>query len=329
MDGDLLSALLAPLRLEGVFHSRWQAGSPWGIAGEAEDCALLHYVHEGTCAVELPGAEPVLLRAGDLAVFPHGSAHRLGDRPGRPAVPLAAVLPDRPPGGVSTLELGGPGERTVLLCGGLHYDRAAISPIYRALPPVLVLDQATLEGHGLLGGTLGRLAGEWDLAEPGATLVALRAFELVFVLALRAAVSELAEGSPVLRALRHPAIGTALHAVQTRFAEPWTVESLAAQAGMSRSAFAATFRELVGEAPIRHLTARRMQEAARLLSETTLAHGRISERVGYHSTVGFHLAFRQWYGTTPGDYRRRWTQNAALPTTTPGRAFTNRRHPTR
>ncbi|MFF4189764.1 AraC family transcriptional regulator [Nonomuraea sp. NPDC001831] len=308
MDGDLLSALLAPLRLEGVFHSRWQAGSPWGVAGEGEDCALLHYVHEGTCAVELPGAEPVLLRAGELAVFPHGSAHRLGDRPGRPAVPLAAVLPERPQGGVSTVELGGPGERTVLLCGGLHYDRAAISPIYRALPPVLVLDRATLERHGLLGGTLGRLAGEWDLAEPGATLVALRAFELVFVLALRAAVGEMAElpdGSPVLRALRHPAIGAALHAVQTRFAEPWTVESLAAEAGMSRSAFAATFRELVGEAPIRHLTARRMQEAARLLSETTLAHSRIGERVGYHSAVGFHLAFRQQYGTTPGDYRRR------------------------
>ncbi|UBU16372.1 AraC family transcriptional regulator [Nonomuraea gerenzanensis] len=308
MKGDLLSALLAPLRLEGVFHSRWQAGAPWGIAGEGEDCALLHYVHDGTCAVELPGAEPVLLRAGDLAVFPHGSAHRLGDRPGRPTVPLASVLPERPPGGMSTVELGGPGERTVLLCGGLHYDRAAVSPLYRVLPPVLVLDQAALEGHGLLRDVLGRLANEWHLAEGGATLVTLRAFELVFVLALRAAVGELAEGSAILRALHHPAIGTALHVVQTRFAEPWTVESLAAQAGLSRSAFASTFRELVGEAPMRHLTARRMQEAARLLSDTGLSHSRISERVGYESTVGFHLAFRKWYGVTPGDYRRRWSQ---------------------
>ncbi|MGW3351772.1 helix-turn-helix transcriptional regulator [Nonomuraea rubra] len=83
---------------------------------------------------------------------------------------------------------------------------------------------------------------------------------------------------------------------------------MAAQAGLSRSAFASTFRELVGEAPMRHLTARRMQEAERLLSDTGLSHSRISERVGYESTVGFHLAFRKWYGVTPGDYRRRWSQ---------------------
>ncbi|MFC7586412.1 helix-turn-helix transcriptional regulator [Nonomuraea antimicrobica] len=124
------------------------------------------------------------------------------------------------------------------------------------------------------------------------------------MLALRAALTNLADGEPVLRALRHPAVGAALLAVQTRFAEPWTVESLAAEAGMSRSAFAAAFRELVGEAPMRHLTARRMQEAARLLAGTALPQSAVARRVGYRSTVGFHLAFKQWHGCTPGEYRR-------------------------
>lgn len=127
---------------------------------------------------------------------------------------------------------------------------------------------------------------------------------LTFMLALRAVLSEPAYGEPVLRALRHPAISRALLAVHGRFAEPWTLESLAAEAGLSRSAFAATFRDLVGETPMRHLTGRRMQEAARLLTETTLAQSRISERVGYRSDVGFHLAFRTWCGQTPGEYRR-------------------------
>ncbi|MFI6532634.1 AraC family transcriptional regulator [Nonomuraea sp. NPDC050547] len=307
MDGDLLSDLLAPLRLHGVFHSRWQARAPWGVAGRRESCALLHYVDQGSCTVELPGHPPVTLAAGDLAVFPHGSAHRLADRPGRATVPLSGVLPERQPGGVRTVEIDGPGARTVMLCGGLHYDRAAAAPLYQALPPLFVLESARLRAHPLLGATLERLAGEWDTAAPGARLVALRAFELVFVLALRAALdapgSALPAGAAVLEALRHPGVAAALHTVQTRFAEPWTVETLAAQAGMSRSAFAATFRRLVGQAPMRHLTARRMQEAARLLSETTLPHNRISERVGYGTPVGFHLAFRQWYGLTPGEYR--------------------------
>ncbi|MEU7986722.1 AraC family transcriptional regulator [Streptosporangium canum] len=304
-DGDLLSELLAPLRLHGVFHSRWSARAPWGVAGESEHCALLHYVQEGECTVELPeAAGPIRLRAGDLAVFPHGSAHRLADRPGRLTVPLSELLPGRRPGTVRTVEIDGSGPATTMLCGGLHYDGAAAAPLYRALPAVFVLDRAVLEGQPLLAGTLRGLTCEWADGEPGAGLVALRAFELTFVLALRAVLSEPAYGEPVLRALRHPAISRALLAVHGRFAEPWTLESLAAEAGLSRSAFAATFRDLVGETPMRHLTGRRMQEAARLLTETTLAQSRISERVGYRSDVGFHLAFRTWCGQTPGEYRR-------------------------
>ncbi|MEV0146826.1 MULTISPECIES: AraC family transcriptional regulator [unclassified Nonomuraea] len=305
MDGDLLSELLGPLRLRGVFHSRWSARAPWGVAGERESCALIHYVRAGACTVELPDQEPVRLRAGDLAVFPHGAAHRLADAPGRATVPLESVLPTRPPGKTRTVRIDGPGAETVMLCGGLHYDAAAASPLYRALPPVLLLDRESLTGQPLLRGTLDGLAGEWDRDEPGQALVALRGFELAFVLALRAAlVDGSAAARPVLGALRHPAVGAALLAVQSRFGEPWTVERLAAEAGMSRSAFAATFRRLVGEAPMRHLTARRMQEAARLLEETSLPHDAIARRVGYGSVVGFHLAFRQWYGTTPGGHRR-------------------------
>ncbi|WP_246267003.1 AraC family transcriptional regulator [Nonomuraea typhae] len=306
MSGDLLSDLLAPLRLHGVFHSRWLAHAPWGVSGERDNCALLHYVVTGSCAVELPGSAPVRLEPGDLAVFPHGSAHRLGDRPGGPAVPLTEVLPEREPGDVTTVEIPGPGPRTLMLCGGLHYDRAAAAPLYKALPPLLTLRSEQLHAHPLLGATLRQLAGEWDTAGPGAQLVALRAFEMVFVLALRAALDlGCPADQPILQALRHPGVAAALSAVHTRFTETWTLESLAAEAGMSRSAFAATFRRLVGQAPMRHLTARRMQEAARLLTETRLPQHRISERVGYGSPVGFHLAFRQWYGVTPGDYRHR------------------------
>ncbi|WP_246081214.1 AraC family transcriptional regulator [Nonomuraea mesophila] len=304
MDGDLLSELLGPLRLRGVFRSRWTARAPWGVTGERESCALLHYVSEGTCTVELPGAEPVVLGEGELSVFPHGAGHRLGDAPGSPAVPLDSLLPGREPGLMRRVSIDGPGPPAAILCGGLHYDAAAASPLYRALPQLLVLDRAAIAGEPLLGDMLERLAGDWDGGEAGREIVALRAFELAFVLALRAALASLSESEPILRALRHPAIGAALLAVQTRFAEPWTVESLAEESGLSRSAFAAAFRDLVGEAPMRHLTARRMQEAARLLAGSTLPHSRIARRVGYQSTVGFHLAFKQWHGLTPGEFRK-------------------------
>ncbi|MFF8838815.1 helix-turn-helix transcriptional regulator [Streptomyces sp. NPDC015130] len=91
--------------------------------------------------------------------------------------------------------------------------------------------------------------------------------------------------------------------IATRFAEPWRIDSLAREAGMSRSAFAAAFRELVGESPARYLAARRMQEAVRLLTETSLPQSALPARIGYRSAEGFHVAFRKCYGVTPGEYR--------------------------
>lgn len=297
--------MLAPLRLRGVFASWWTARAPWGVHGDQENCATLHYVTEGECVVLMPGAgEPAVLEAGDLAVLPHGAGHVLADRPGRATVPLGRLLPERPPGAAHRVRIDGPGPETGLLCGGLHYDEAAVSPLYGAIPDLLVLNRRMLADEPLIADTLHTLgAGERPDA-PGAGLVALRAFELVYVLALRVALSRLADGFPTLQAVRHPAIGRALLAVHTRFDEPWTLQTLADEARMSRSAFAATFRRLVGEAPAHHLARRRMQEAARLLTDTTLPLTALPQRVGYRSAVGFHLAFRRSFGMTPGEFRR-------------------------
>lgn len=315
---DLLTALLSPLRLRGVFASWWSVRAPWGIRGTAESCALLHYVHSGELAVTFPGtagtsetaetaepAEPVWVRAGELALFPHGTGHELADRPGRALMPLDLVLPDRPAGATTVVELDGPGAATELLCGGLHYEAAAAPAIYQSLPDILLIDQPTIANEPLLGTVLGELATMTNSTTSAATLVAQRAFELVFVLALRVAVAELGPGEPALQAMRHPGIARALLAIHSRFAETWTLEALAQEAHMSRSAFAATFRSLVGATPARYLTRRRMQEAARLLTETTLALSALPERVGYRSPVGFHLAFRTHFGTTPAQFRHR------------------------
>ncbi|MET9428718.1 MULTISPECIES: AraC family transcriptional regulator [unclassified Streptomyces] len=301
---DLLSELLQPLRLTGVFDSRWHVSAPWAIEGDAEQsCAVLHYIVQGGCWITAEGQVPQELHAGDLAVFPTGTAHRLADRPERQGVPLKAMLPERVPGTSGEIRISGGGPQSRLLCAGLHYDASAATGLYKALPWVLVLDRSQVDREPLLRDTLRLLASPDRPVGPGDRLITLRAFEMALVLALRPLLREFAENPASLPVLRHPGISRALVMIATRFAEPWTIESLAKEVGMSRSAFTAAFRELVGEAPARHLTGRRMQEAARLLGETSLPQSAVPQRVGYQSAVGFHLAFRKWFGVTPGEYR--------------------------
>ncbi|MGW5422127.1 AraC family transcriptional regulator [Streptomyces sp. NPDC003943] len=301
---DLLSELLKPLRLTGVFDSRWHVSAPWAIEGDAEEeCAVLHYVVEGGCWITGAGRPPFHLSAGDLVLFPTGAAHRLADCPDRRGVPLKAVLPGRRPGTSGEIRIDGSGVRSRLLCAGLHYDASAATGLYRSLPAALVLDRAQVDREPLLRDTLRLLAATDRPDGPGDRLITLRAFEMALVLALRPLLRQLAANPAALPVLRHPGISRALVVIATRFAEPWTIDALAREVGMSRSAFTAAFRDLVDEPPARHLTARRMQEAARLLTDTTLPQSAVPARVGYQSAVGFHLAFRKWFGMTPGEYR--------------------------
>ncbi|MFF8838814.1 cupin domain-containing protein [Streptomyces sp. NPDC015130] len=156
---DLLSELLKPLRLTGVFASRWNVRAPWAVEGDAErSCAVLHYVVEGDCWITAAGEPSVELHTGDLVVFPTGTAHRLADRPERRGVPLKAVLPERRPGTSGEIVIDGTGPTARLLCAGLHYDAGAATALSTSLPWALVLDRGQVDREPLLRDTLRLLA---------------------------------------------------------------------------------------------------------------------------------------------------------------------------
>jgi AraC-like DNA-binding protein len=118
--------------------------------------------------------------------------------------------------------------------------------------------------------------------------------------------------------LRDPLLGQALAAFHDDPGAPWSLESLAAEAGMSRSAFAARFRDLLDEPPMAYVTAWRMDVAARLVRERELSLARVAERVGYQSEAAFNRAFRRAHEMTPGAYARRGTGFLDHVLSTPG-----------
>jgi AraC-like DNA-binding protein len=82
------------------------------------------------------------------------------------------------------------------------------------------------------------------------------------------------------------------------------VETLGAEAGLSRAAFARRFSALVGQPPLAYLTWWRMTTAARLLRETDSPLSTVAKQTGYTSEFAFARAFKREYGTAPGGYRR-------------------------
>src|SRR5260370_42321904 len=97
----------------------------------------------------------------------------------------------------------------------------------------------------------------------GSGLVVNRLADLLFIHSIRGYIESQPEArkNGLLRAIFDRQIGVALKSMHEKVEHPWTVESLAAACGMSRSAFAVRFKDLVGETPLEYLTSWRMQKA--------------------------------------------------------------------
>jgi AraC-like DNA-binding protein len=92
--------------------------------------------------------------------------------------------------------------------------------------------------------------------------------------------------------------------MHSRAAEPWTLETLAHEVGLSRSAFADRFAHFVQDSPMQYLTRWRMQLATHLLDCKSIGLAQVAAQVGYESEAAFNRAFKKCVGIPPGAWRR-------------------------
>ena len=298
---DPLDDVFAAMRVHSALYARLEARAPWGVSLAGGESARFGLVVRGSCLLEVPGvAQPVALAAGDCYVLAHGTPYVLRDHPDTPTVSCASVVRDRI-GGV--VELGGTGTAASVICGWFHFDQRAARPLLDLLPVLLHVKMEEARAAALQG-TLQLLAMETGEPGLGSGLLVSRLADIVFVQAVRAHVA--AEGQAQtcwLGALADVRIGPALRAMHKDMAHGWTVETLAAAASLSRSAFAQRFRERVGQAPLEYLTHWRMFKAGNMLGQSPAALGTIAAAVGYESEAAFSKAFKREMGKSPGAWR--------------------------
>jgi AraC-like DNA-binding protein len=261
-----------------------------------------HVVTEGGCLLEVEG-ETHSLSAGDLALVPHGRGHVLRSSPEAVVAGRADLLPQDYLGEhYSVLRIDGGGASSRLVCGVVEPERPGAAHLLDLLPPVLLVEAGTGGQAGWLSVLLGMIADEVRHDRPGAEAVVTRLADLVVVQAIRSWLDTGGTGPGWLRALRDPEVGRAVALVHREPGAAWTLDRLAREARMSRSAFAARFTELAGEPALRYVTRWRMH-----LATVALGRGaRVSElagTLGYDSEAAFSRAYKRVTGVPPSTAR--------------------------
>lgn len=303
---DILTEMMGVLRTKGQLYGRLEFTAPYGVElpGGKGICLM---VTRGSCFLGVDRQPPVPLVGGDFVFLPSSETYSLRDAPETPLRPASEITA---PGAFRRTRLityGGGGTPVSLIAGCFTFATPESEWLVRSLPPIVRVSATGAQTAPWFQSTLQFIASEISQELPGAAAIVDKLADVLFVQALRAQIQSPGQGETPnwLRALGDPQIGAALQLMHTEPERPWTVPELARSVSMSRSAFAARFRELVGETPLDHLTQWRMIRAAGMMREDrSLKLAAVAEAVGYESEGAFGKTFRRVIGVSPGKYRQ-------------------------
>jgi AraC-like DNA-binding protein len=318
---DALSDVLRAVQLSGAVYLHAEFRAPWCVVGHADGelCAAYlppsdrvvsyHLVVDGQCQACL-GADRsriIHVQRGDLLVVPQGEEHLLGSSLELAPVPAATVLAahiEASPGEVMRIVHGGEGPLTRIICGFLTCDGVLSNPLLASLPRLFKVDVGSGAEWAWLTSALHFAATEAAIPREGGATVLAKLSELLFVQAIRHCINSLPQHHQGwLAALRDRYVGRAMLKLHADPARSWTVDELAGEVGLSRSALAQRFSELLGQPPMQYLAHWRLHMAARELRDGGKSLAEVALAVGYDSEPAFSRAFKREFGLPPASWR--------------------------
>ena len=328
MSRDTLSDLLRSVRLRGAVYfyvslrDRWsaEASTAQEIAAAVmpgcEHAMEYHMIAKGEGWAAVTGLPPVRLAAGDVVLFPQGDRHVISSAPGleptrREPEWVFARRNDPKPLPIS-IRHGIVDDRAslpfedadaVLVCGFLGCDLKPFNPLVAALPRILHLPAA--RAGDWVARVIDQAVVESNERRPGGDAVLERLSEMMFVDVARRYLDSLPEeATGWLAGLRDRFVGRALALLHERPDRAWSVDDLAREVGLSRSALHERFVKFLGYPPMHYLANWRIQLGAQLLRESNRTVATIALDVGYDSEAAFSRAFRRTVGLPPAAWRK-------------------------
>ncbi|WP_297844467.1 AraC family transcriptional regulator [Pseudomonas sp.] len=292
----LIDWLLASLELDAsIFHVGRYCGG-WHASTHGLARSSFHLVVQGHCWLHVDGHHsPQKLDSGDAVFLLRDLKYRLSNEPD------AETASRQPRVEMQTLD-GAASDGVGLVCGFFHFQSGLSSLIVEALPDLIIL--RANEPSSTAARSLFELILQECQRQPGPSPALLeRLSHLLFLYVLRQHVSENLALGGLVAVARQPIFASLLEQLIEHPERAWSLESMAACTGLSRSAFFKRFNEVAGQSPGHVLLALRMRHASHLLrADNTVEFA--ANAVGYQSIAAFTRAFNKAMGMQPGAYRK-------------------------
>ena len=330
---DVLSEVLKVVKLQGALFYNGEFSSPWSfysppsrtvaayVAPDARHVIVYHLLTEGRASARLADGERIMLEAGDIVIFPHGDAHFLENGPPAKSVDMGKELARILSQGLKRSTLGGGGETTKFVCGFMACEPRLSQVFLSGLPPVFKVSIRNDASGRWLENSIRFSVNEADTPRAGGEAVLAKLSEVLFVETLRTYIAHLPpEQTGWLAGARDSEVGKTLALMHRNPAHPWTIASLAREAGVSRSVLAERFRHYLSEPPMAYLTRWRLQLGAQMLASTSYSVAQIASEVGYESEAAFNRAFKREFETPPARFRAQAKSTSAISPTRKSRS---------
>jgi AraC-like DNA-binding protein len=314
---DALSEALGAVRMTSAIFYYAECTAPWGfqvpslktvahvLAPGTERLVGYHLVTEGRAVARFSGEADLPLVAGDVVIVPHGDPHVVSNGSPRKVVDSGTALDRFLIGELTTMRLGGGGERTGFVCGYFGCERHADRLFLAGLPRMIKINIRGDQAGAWLESSVRHLVSEVGAGRPGRSILLSKMAEALFIETLRRYMEQLPSAQTGwLAGARDPIVGRALAALHRSPGRRWTLDLLATEAGASRTVLVERFSHFLGEPPLTYLARWRLQLAARRIQTSRSSIMQVALDVGYESEAAFSRAFKREFGLPPAQYRK-------------------------
>ncbi len=312
---DALSEVLKAVKLDSAFFYNAEFSAPWSFHSPSSSklapyinhssghVIVYHLLIEGKAYARL-GDERLEIGPGDVLIFPHGDSHFLESGPCPRSVDGEGELQRILSQGLQLSRMGGGGELARFVCGFMVCEPSLSQAFLAGLPGMFKVNIRQDRSGQWLENSIRHSIADAKASGTGSEAVLAKLSEALFTETLRRYMSRLPEEHiGWLAGARDAEVGKVLALMHRQPAAPWTIATLAREAGISRSVLAERFRQYLGEPPVAYLTRWRLQLGAQMLCATRYSVAQIASKVGYDSEQAFNRAFKRNFGNPPARYR--------------------------